>query len=391
MLRLQKTIGLYLVLLIAWPSYAVPYIPTNGAQVIERLPSRSDPALRELKRLRAALAAKPDNLVLALDLARRYINQAREEGDPRYTGYAQAALGPWWNLPQPPVEVRVLRATILQGTHQFSQALADLDAVLKTDRNHAQAWLTRATILLVQGEYQLAKDSCTKLYGLAPELIVQTCLSNVASLNGEAAKSYASLLAALKKNTDAGPGIKIWVLTLLAEMATRHGDYTAAEAHFRQALDIDTPDSYLLGAYADLLLDQGRTAEVVDLLKDKTRVDGLLLRYAIALKMQSSPAAVDQVQALASRFVDATMRADTVHQREQARFELQLAGNPVAALMLAQQNWRVQKEPADARIFLEAALATNDKAAAQPVLDWLKKTRLEDQVLAKLAARLGAA
>ncbi len=25
------------------------------------------------------------------------------QGDPRYVGYAQAALKPWWDLPEPPV------------------------------------------------------------------------------------------------------------------------------------------------------------------------------------------------------------------------------------------------------------------------------------------------
>jgi tetratricopeptide (TPR) repeat protein len=389
-LRAQTFIGLCLALSVASLVHAAPYIPEDGAQVIERLPSRNDPALQELKRLRAELAANPQNLPLALDLARGYINKSREEGDPRYTGYAQAALAPWWNLPQPPTEVRVLRATILQSTHQFSEALADLDAVLNTDRRNAQAWLTRATILSVRGEYQAAKDSCARLAGLAPDLVVQTCLSSVASLNGDAEKSYAALQAALKNNPNATPGIKIWVLTLLAEIAARRGDTGAAQAHFRQALAADTPDSYLLGAYADFLLDQNRPAEVVDLLTSKTRTDGSLLRYALALKAQNSPAAAEHIQALAARFTDAMLRGDTVHRREQARFELQLANNPATALKLAQENWQVQKEPADARIFLEAALAANDRTAARPVLDWLKKTGLEDHALAKLAAGLGA-
>jgi Tfp pilus assembly protein PilF len=374
---------------IASAAHAAPYVPSDGAQVIERLPSRNDPALRDLKRLRVELAANPANLALAVDVARRYINQAREKGDPRYTGYAQAALAPWWNQPQPPAEVRVLRATILQSTHQFSEALADLDAVLNADRRNAQAWLTRATILSVQGDYPAARNSCARLAGLAPELIVQTCVASVASLNGEAEKSYATLSAALNKDSDAAPGIRIWVLTLLAEIAARRNDSAAAQAHFRQAMAADTPDSYLLGAYADFLLDRNRPAEVIDLLKNKSPADGLLLRHALALQAQKSPAAADQARVLASRFADAARRGDTVHRREQARFELQLANNPASALKLAQENWQVQKEPADARIFLEAALAANDKTAAQPVLDWLKKTGLEDHALAALASRLG--
>jgi hypothetical protein len=84
------------------------------------------------------------------------------------------------------------------------------------------------------------------------------------------------------------------------------------------------------------------------------------------------------------------LRGDTVHQREQSRFELQLMHRAPAALQLAQRNWAVQKEPADVRIFLEAALAANDKAAAAPVLEWLKQTRLEDQAVNALAAKLAA-
>ena len=88
-------------------SIAAPYIPANGSQVVERLPSRADPVQRELLRLRAELSKNPNSLPLASALARRYIERARTEGDPRYLGYAQAALVPWWKLPQAPDEVLV--------------------------------------------------------------------------------------------------------------------------------------------------------------------------------------------------------------------------------------------------------------------------------------------
>jgi hypothetical protein len=80
-----------------------------------------------------------------------------------------------------------------------------------------------------------------------------------------------------------------------------------------------------------------------------------------------------------------------VHQREQARFELQLRNDPRTALKLAQLNWSVQKEPADARILLEAALMANDHDAAQPVLRQIQQTGLEDINLARLVKRLAGA
>ena len=73
---------------------ASPYKPANDAQVIEVLPRRSDPVQRELHALRARLDATPNDLPLATTLAQRYIAMSRSETDPRYLGYAQAALAP---------------------------------------------------------------------------------------------------------------------------------------------------------------------------------------------------------------------------------------------------------------------------------------------------------
>ena len=48
----------------------------------------------------------------------------------------------------------------------------------------------------------------------------------------------------------------------------------------------------------------------------------------------------------------------------------------------------VQKEPADARVLLEAALAANERKAAQPVIDWMNRNKLEDVALSRLVQRI---
>ena len=369
------------------PASAAPFTPASGSQVIERLPSRLDPVQTELRQLRTQLASQPNNLPLAHSLAQRYIALARQEADPRYLGYAEAVLQPWWQQSAPPPEVRVLRATLRQSTHQFALALADLDALLKQDRDNAQAWLTRATVLQVQGDYPAAKQSCAHLFRLAPDLVMQTCLQSVANLNGDAAVSYQRLQQSLNNNAQSEPEIRLWVLTVLGEMAARQGDTARAENHFRAALQA-TPeagkDSYLLAAYADFLLQQQRPNEVVRLLAAYTRADNLLLRYALALQAAKSPLAKEQIDILRQRFDAAMRRSDTVHQREQARFALHLQGDAAMALQLALQNWQVQKEPADLRILLEAAQAARQPDAAKAALAWLKQTGMQDQTLQPL-------
>ena len=378
--------------LLAQLAQAAPYIPKNGSDVIERLPRRSDPAQQELQRLRVQLAANPKDIALATSVARQHIATARRETDPRYFGYAQAALAPWWAMPAPPTEVRLLRATLLQSTHHFPEAMRDLDAIVQADPDNPQAWLTRATVQTVRGDYEGATTSCARLSNLTSELVSATCISSVGAMTGRAIPSERLLDMTLQRNAQEDAGMQVWVLTLLAEIAERRGDAKVAEQRYLRALALDPADSYLVGAYADFLLDQKRPADVLTLVKDKGRIDGLLLRQALALaQMPGSEAALRSADTeLNARFNAAMQRGDTVHQREQARYELHVRGNAKAALALAQKNWAVQKESADMRVLLEAAVKMKDAGAAAPVLKWVSVHKVEDVALQRLAGQLKA-
>lgn len=372
-------------------AHAAPYIPASGKQVVETVPRRGDPVQQDIRRLRSQLNAHPDDVTLAASLSRRYITLARSETDPRYLGYAQAALQPWWQQPAPPSEVRLLRATVLQSTHQFSAALTDLRAVLAADPVNAQAWLTQATVQTVQGDYAGATASCARVSTLSIDLAAITCLANVGAVTGKAATSEQLLDLTLSRSPNAPDDLKVWALTLLAEMAQRRGDAATAESRFRQALDASPHDSYLQGAYADLLLDQGRAADVLKLLQGQERIDALLLRRALALQQAGQRRALQaDIRELAARFDAAGQRGDTVHQREQARFELWLRRDVPTALALARKNWAVQKEPADLRIYLEAAAQARDAGAAKPAADWIAAHRTEDVAATRLLRQLKA-
>jgi predicted Zn-dependent protease len=381
----------FLISVVALSAAATPYVPRSGADIIETIARRADPEQRELAQLRDQLAAAPRNATLAITLATRYIAIGRRESDPRYFGYAQAALAPWWEQPAPPPQLRLLRAALLQNMHHFSEAMADLDAVTRAEPANAQAWLTRATVQTVQGDYAGATASCAQVARLADQLLAYTCLANAAGANGKLAASERLLEMTLARSTTAPAEQQTWALTLLAELAARRGAAAVADGRFQRALKGDPTDSYLLGAYADFLLDQRRAAEVLPLLKDHAKVDGLLLRYALALAAQGGSArelaaASEQLQA---RYQAAAQRGDNVHRREQARFELYLRGDAGAALKLAVLNWSVQKEVADTRILFEAALAARDAAAAGPAMAWLGRVSQEDVALRALSAKLG--
>ncbi len=369
--------------------WAVPFVPADDSQVLATVPARAtDPRARELLALRQAWLVAPQALDAAVRYARRCFEEVAAEGDPRHVGHAQAALRPWFDLPDPPVAVRVLRAQILQFDHRFAPALADLDAALRRQPELGEAWAWRTAILMVQANYAEARRSCAGLAAQATALIGAACHAQVDAATGQAETAAAALRTALAQQPQDSPEARLWALTRLAETEERRGAYPAAEAAFRAALALGLPDVYLQAAYADFLLDRGRAPEVLVLLRDGGRADVLLLRLALAAKAAGDASAAGHAQALAARFAAARQRGDASHQKEESRFVLGIHGDAVRALLLAQQNFVVQKEPADARILLEAALAARQPQAAQPVLDWMAASGIESVALKALAMQL---
>jgi hypothetical protein len=182
--------------------------------------------------------------------------------------------------------------------------------------------------------------------------------------------------------------LRLWVLTRLAETEERRGEVAAAERAYRDALALGLPDVYLLAAYADFLLDNGRAAEVMPLLMPHARADVLLLRLAIAAKATQDARRETLARELQARFDAARARGDTSHRKEESRFALAVQGQADRALALARANYEQQRELADARILLEAALAARQRSAAQPVLLWMQDTGIESPVLRSFAVRV---
>jgi Tfp pilus assembly protein PilF len=220
------------------------------------------------------------------------------------------------------------------------------------------------------------------------DLVAVACRAQVDAATGHAGPAAEALRKALQDASDAGPDERLWCLTRLAETEERRGAFPAAEAAFREALALGMADVYLQAAYADFLLDRGRPAEVLVLLKDRGRADVLLLRLAQAAKATGGAHASSLAAELAARFDAARRRGDTTHRKEESRFALAVQGDVARALVLARENFAAQREPVDARILLEAAVAAGDKKAAQPVLDWLAASGIQSVALQPLVDKL---
>jgi tetratricopeptide (TPR) repeat protein len=363
---------------------APTYVPVDPMQVVATVPPRDPTEVAA----RQALAASPDRVELAVDLARADIARYHTLSDPRYLGRAQATLGRWWKLVEPPPDVLLLRATIEQAIHQFPEARSDLDRLVQLRPADAQAQLTRAVVATIAADYVAARDSCRATAALAGPIVVATCEAPLDAIAGKADDAYARLARLVGGARAGDAGVRGWALTQLAELAYMRGDTDAATAHLAGALALDPDDAYARNLLADILIATGHAADASRLLAGREQIDSHLVRRAIAEHDLHGPDADRLVAAMRDRIAAAAERGDRIHLREEARFALAVDRDAPRAVRIARDNWSIQKELADARLLAEAAVAAVDRDAAEPVIAWARATGVRDATLDRWLGRL---
>lgn len=358
---------------------AAPYEPTSDSVVLATVPASTRNAM-----------TRPRDLYSAVAQAAADLETARISGDPRHLGYAQSALGPWWNAKDAPVSVLLVRAQIHQHTHSFAAALADLDRALVLAPRNAQARLTRAAIHQVQGNYTAAATDCRSLALLVEPLVTVDCMSRVDSHRGKARAAYASLLALRDRADRIEPQQRREIELTLADIALRLGDAESARQHYDQARSATDPDAFTLLACADFLLEQREYPKVIALFERHADHADLLLRAALAARATNAADASSLARRLREQYAAHERRGDFAPSRDYARFLLDIEDDAAAALDAALANWRSQREPADAIIVVRAALAAGRPSAAAAVAAFVREHALEDVRLTPLLARIPA-
>ncbi len=383
-------LGVYALLLTQW-ALAEPdgYLPKHEGEVVQTLPKPVTELDPQLEFLRLRLQRQPDNYALSLRVARHYMKLAVNESDPRYYGYAQSALAKWWHLPEPPLDVLMLKVSFLQSRLQYQQALEILALVLARQPDHTAALLTQALIYRALGEYQQALLACNAMQSESDSVSYAVCRASIERLNGNLEQAYQALQTLLPATVFAGPGMRQWVLMELALAAEQQGLMQQANDYFRQALSIQIYDVELLGFYADYLLALQRYPQVLDLLANEKQNETLLLRWLLAAQALEGAASIREQNAyLQARFDAAQLRKDTVHLPDEVRFMLDISGQARSALSLARKSWVVQKTIQDLRIFLRAAVEAGDPQSVADVIAWVKVKGIQDQALTQVMAQL---
>lgn len=370
-------IGLWLLVALAQSPVlaATPLTPTHDGQVLELLSvvTRS----RANTTNSAAPLANAANAATAALAARQNITLARQTGDTRYWGRAQALLAPWWDASHAPVDLAVLQATVHQGRHEFDASRRVLTAALQRQTEHAQGWLNLAALNRLSGRYADALLACEAVDRAGQALYAQACRLETQSLQGQHQQATAGLQTLVAQSADKDQ--QSWLLSLLAESLERAGRDAQSLQAYRHSLALG-PDLYTSIALSDLLLRTQYPQLALDVLASQPETDAVLIRRASAWKQLGDGRWHTAHSVLQARAKEVLRRGDdpALHGRELAQIALLLEGNAAKALPLASANLQLQREPLDWRVALLSARAAKDVAAQAALWRAMLQTGLVD-------------
>ena len=365
-----------------------PITPESDDEVLVVLPQLFLANRSELSELRDRLNANPADPKLAAEVASRYLALGNRTGDPRYYGYARAAINRWWEA-DATTGVLKIRAKLKEKDHLYDDALVDLQLAATKSPTDAQTLIEIGNIYRVKGKYAEALKIGDRLQSIAGDIPAALCRAPVMAQTGNAQQAYDLLSEILPEAKEKFPSAVQFILTIRAEIADALERDAEVEKHFTEGLARDAGDTYLLRGYGDFLLDQGKSAEALELLREHTNDTGVLLRAAIAARENDELKLAKQwTDELETRFEEIRLRGGLPHGRFESRLELKLKDDPQAALTIALENWQKQKEVRDSRNVLEAAIAAKDPAAAKPVVEFLQSNKNEHATLRNLLQQL---
>lgn len=367
---------------------ATPLSPQRDDQVLEILPAitrhRPMPAPLSDKPAAASSASlSPPNPAVAASHARQYIAMARQTGETRYWGRAQAVLAPWWDHPHAPADLAILQATVQQGRHEFEASRKVLTAALARAPGHAQGWLNLAALERLSANYPQALVACGAVARAGQALYAQACQLETQSLQGAhalAMQGLQRLIAQLEESKD--PTQQSWLWSLLAESFERAGQDGPALNAYRRSLALES-DLYTAIAHSDLLLRTAKPSLALNALAALPETDAVVLRRAAAWRQLKDDRWVHARAMLTERFTELVRRGDdpTLHGRELALTALWLDDDAPRALLLARQNLRLQREPLDWWVALRSAKQAKNTVAVAGIKAEITAIGLHDKRL----------
>jgi protein involved in temperature-dependent protein secretion len=377
------------------------YRPSEAAVVLSSSVHATSGRQNALRALDKAWRAQPQNLPAALAYARAVFTLGLTEGDLRWYGSAQAALTPWWAAADLPAEAYFLRGLVKQGFHDFQDGLQDINRAIALEPARAEFWSWRFALHLLLADMTAAQkdiEEIGRLFGLEEAQVYRAVLLY---RTGQPLPAVEMLGQAIRSVKFQDASSQDWLGFHLGEAHRVAGQAAKALAVWGQRLKA-SPQSHLIRlSLADLLNQQGqyRQAQTIAMAANSsgnaqnntaTMTDALLMQAVLASRGLKDPNESRLASQLEARLQSQALRQEALIERPKLIYQIAYGHDVKAGLALSIDNWQLQKEPPDALLFVQAALALGQAHAAEPVVSWAEKTGYTDPQLTPLLAQLKA-
>ncbi len=288
-----------------------------------------------LSMARVAVAEAPHD-------ARAYALLAHAERANGDQAAAQHAIARAVLLAPEDADLHLQRAGFLLGEHKLDEAQAALLRTVHLDPNQFEAYILQAQLAIGRGDIDEAERLQRSAARLAPDHVwVKTLEGMIALRRGDGARAQSLLTRAAEQMPD-----DLQVLYALGFAHLDQRQFAFAEQAFRKIIDLSPAMHGLRGLLADVLLQQQRPEEALEVLQpllDDPRT------ATPALKRMTA-----ELEAVMGR-----------HETAIQRLREALAEDPrdPRAWSLATEIWRRIGDFADARITLDATLAKYPETA----------------------------
>ncbi|PUE62717.1 hypothetical protein B9Z45_02585 [Limnohabitans sp. 2KL-17] len=348
-----------------------------------------------LRALDQAWRAQPKNLDASLAYARAVFTLGLTEGDLRWFGSAKAALTPWWQATDLPAEGYFLRGLVKQGFHEFDAGLQDIQQAIAKEPRRAEFWSWRFALHLLLADMTAARQDTEEIARLFDMQEAHVYRAVLLYRTGQAQPAVDLLNTAIREAYFQDPSSQDWLGFHLGEAHRVAGQSDKAIAAWDKQLKVN-PKSHLLRlSLAELLNQQGkyRQAKTIalgnaDKLGTSTITDALLMQALLASRGLKDPDEPQLAKQMADRLQSQALRKESLIERPKLIYLIAYGQDPAAGLALSIDNWQLQKEPPDALLFIQAALAVNQPRAAEPVVQWAEQTGYTDPPLKRLVEQL---
>ena len=373
---------------------AQPYLPESEATVVAVL-SPSTVQLAASVRAQRNTPSGSDSFESPAMLLRQIVASyelAVADNSDRAYGHTLQLLSSWpVDYAWPPL-LGLIKASVLQHSHEFHAALGELARLLAVEPAHEQALTMRAQINLVVGDYDAVADDCARLLQLDFDTAGVNCQAQLAGLTGRADFALDTVEQALQ-DPQLTLSERVELHLTGAMVAWRLDAVDQASRHFSTVLSLVPDNRYLLTNYSEWLLEQGEPEAVLNLLEAHAQ-----LGKSFELQMIHAQALLEaghlQAFAAARQAIDQGIDAMSRRTEERpfkliARHALVFQQEANLARQAALANWEQQREPSDLWLLAQTAALDGHQPTLQLVADWIARTGLQDHRLQALLSPTG--